>query len=265
MRPPRLAEASHQRLVRGFEKNYLRVDCPFYLLQDLWQSSECLALANVDDQSGTLDFRRLPCEVREARNQFEREVIDAVVTQIFESFENGALARAAHPGDDHELGWATLKLPSARRQTPTRSLLLVSVLGLFRTRGHEKMLAGAHGASINSILPSFFRCNTFTCPSGSRKTKTSRSRNSASFTASSIVMGRNATESADFATCVSVRRATAGNEWTTTGTAVAGLAPTAMCWASCLAISLGQSSLRGWRFFVLQRLLYFTAWRSILS
>jgi hypothetical protein len=53
------------------------------------------------------------------------------------------------------------------------------------------------GASINSIFPSRLRCRTFTLPSLSRKTNTSRSRNSASLTASSSVMGRNATESSE--------------------------------------------------------------------
>ncbi len=53
------------------------------------------------------------------------------------------------------------------------------------------------GASINSILPSRLRCRTFTLPSLSRNTKTSRSRNSASLTASSSVIGRSATESSE--------------------------------------------------------------------
>ena len=52
-----------------------------------------------------------------------------------------------------------------------------------------------YGTSISSIFPSLRRCSTLALPLGSRNTNTSRSRNSHSFTASSMVMGRIATES----------------------------------------------------------------------
>ena len=57
------------------------------------------------------------------------------------------------------------------------------------------VLLSIYGTSMSSIFPSLRRCSTLALPLGSRNTKTSRSRNSHSFTASSMVMGRIATES----------------------------------------------------------------------
>src|SRR5271166_6702740 len=94
--------------------------------------------------------------------------------------------------------------------------------------------SACYGTSISSILPSLRRCRTLTRPLPSRKTNTSRSRNSHSFTASSMVMGRMAIESVDFTRCASVVRAMEGNLCTTTGTAVDALAPTVI-WASASA------------------------------
>src|SRR5689334_12234502 len=81
--------------------------------------------------------------------------------------------------------------------------------------------------------------------------------------ASSRVKGRRATESVERTRWASVVRATAGNLWTTTGTVVGGETPTATATGS-----VGASPfhfLRGWRFLVRQRALYFTAWLEMRS
>src|SRR5690242_15687010 len=143
MRTPRLAEAPHERFIRGFEENYLRVDGLLHLLQNLRQSRERLSFANIDYQSRALNFRRLSRQIGKAWNEFQRKVIDAVVAQVLECFQNRSLARAAHACNDHQLGRTALELASAWREPPTRSLLLLSVLHLFRSSRHEQMLAGA--------------------------------------------------------------------------------------------------------------------------
>src|SRR5271157_202709 len=125
--------------------------------------------------------------------------------------------------------------------------------------------SACYGTSISSILPSLRRCRTLTRPLPSRKTNTSRSRNSHSFTASSMVMGRMAIESVDFTRWASVVRAIEGNLCTTTGTAVDALAPTAI-WISASA-STGEAQLLslGLRCVARRRPLLLSAWVSMCS
>src|SRR5713101_2916706 len=104
---------------------------------------------------------------------------------LFQELTNSccvAYSRAGCPSATQEAREADLR---AERAVSGAYKLLV---GSERLSGLSR-IDRTYGASINSILPSFLRCSTFTRPSISRNTKTSRSRNSASFTASSSVNG----------------------------------------------------------------------------
>src|SRR5207302_2808775 len=56
--------------------------------------------------SRALNFAGLDRQLRESGDQFYGEIVDAVVTQVFEGLQRGGLAGAAHPGDDDQLGAA---------------------------------------------------------------------------------------------------------------------------------------------------------------
>ena len=60
------------------------------------------AFANVHDQGGAADLGGLPHQFRKSRNQFDRQVVHAVVAEVLESFEDGGLAGATHAGDDDQ-------------------------------------------------------------------------------------------------------------------------------------------------------------------
>src|SRR5438270_2843365 len=77
-----------------------------------------------------------------------------------------------------------------------------------------------------------------------------------------------ATESSDFTTWVSVSRTLPGKEWTTTSTAVDSVTPMATLESSGEEAPFHlvvARALRAMRFLARKRVLYFTAWRSILS
>src|SRR6185437_8951379 len=141
----------------------------------------------------------------------DRSRLDSPIAEIFQS-------RCDELGREFLRELLPLASPdsSLNRLTPTYSSATMNTSATISTQlvSHSRALPvqRGYGASISTILPSFLRCSTFTFPS--------RSRNSASFTASSSVIGLSATESSDFVTCASVMREDTGNECTTTSTAV---------------------------------------------
>jgi len=102
---------------------------------------------------------------------------------------------------------AEFQLPSVLGIPPSNAAIVPACPGVRGLNGRSTkgtrgapfsdLLLDYYGASINSIFPSRVRCRTITLPSGSRKTKTSRSRNCASLIASSRVRGRSATDSVE--------------------------------------------------------------------
>ena len=63
-----------------------------------------LALANIDHQGRTVDFRRLPNQVGECRDQLQRHVVDRIETQILKGLERGGLAGTGKASQDDQLG-----------------------------------------------------------------------------------------------------------------------------------------------------------------
>ena len=60
--------------------------------------------ANVDNQRGAPDLRRIEGQFGELLDQVEGQIVDGVVTQIFQALENGAFAGAALARNDYQFG-----------------------------------------------------------------------------------------------------------------------------------------------------------------
>src|SRR5271166_1186294 len=103
MRAAGLAEASQQHRIGGFEKDDLSRKNALDRLQNPGQLAQFGPFSNVDDQSSTTNLPRLHGQLREAWDQLDWQVIDAVVTKVLEGFQNGCLSGPAHPGDDDKL------------------------------------------------------------------------------------------------------------------------------------------------------------------
>ncbi len=61
-----------------------------------------LPLADVDYQRRAIDLRRLPNQVGERRDQFQRHVVDRIEAQILKCLERGSLAGSGEAGQDHQ-------------------------------------------------------------------------------------------------------------------------------------------------------------------
>ena len=106
MRPPRLAEAAHQRGVArprgrsapGSSRGIFR-SCRKIFGNDDRKS----AFADVDDDRDLLDVAAgAQRQLRQRRNQRRRQVVDAEVAEILERADRLRLARAGQPGEDDE-------------------------------------------------------------------------------------------------------------------------------------------------------------------
>ncbi len=73
------------------------------LLRIFGQAVETAAFANVHDDGGAFDLNGFADDRGELRQQFEGEIIDAMVSQILKGLERRRFARAGDPGDDDQL------------------------------------------------------------------------------------------------------------------------------------------------------------------
>ena len=71
-------------------------------------------VADIDDQCCVSDLRGFGNEVREARNQLQRQVVDRVVAEVLKRLERRGLAGARHPGEDDQLAGFGLGLEARR-------------------------------------------------------------------------------------------------------------------------------------------------------
>jgi hypothetical protein len=69
------------------------------------------AFANVDHQRGAPHVAGILSQLGELRNQFDGQVVDCIVAQVFESLEDCRLPRAAQTGDDHQLRALRIQFP----------------------------------------------------------------------------------------------------------------------------------------------------------
>src|SRR6266404_3382002 len=81
-------------------RGVLRAQLP----QDGRKLLELLSLARIDQQSRPLNFTAaLHVQFAERGDQGDGKIVDAVETEIFKRFEDGALPRPAEPGENHQL------------------------------------------------------------------------------------------------------------------------------------------------------------------
>jgi len=102
MRPAGFAETAQKNGVGGFQENDLGRDQAPDRLQKVGQLVEAGTFADIDDQGSAADLAGLHGEFGKFGNQLHRQVIDAVVAEILECFQDRSLTGAAHPGDDDE-------------------------------------------------------------------------------------------------------------------------------------------------------------------
>ena len=113
MRPPRLAEAPHERRVARLEEDQHRVE-PRHLPQppeDRRELRQEAALAHVDDDRDLVDVAAgAQRQLRQRRNERRRQVVDAEVAEVLERADRLRLAGPGQPGQHDE------RLPGLRRR-----------------------------------------------------------------------------------------------------------------------------------------------------
>src|SRR5689334_15855515 len=105
MRTPRLTEAPNQGGLVSFKEDQPGWHHPPDAFEQARKTFERGALADVHHQRRPPNGRRVLGELGELRDQFDGEVVHRIVAQVFQRLEHGSLARAAQPGDDHQLGF----------------------------------------------------------------------------------------------------------------------------------------------------------------
>ena len=104
MRTARFAEPPQQRLIGGFDEHQTRGHLPANLLIQSRQTLNLIALAGVHQERGALHFGiAIKIEFAERGDQVHRQVIHAVITEVFEGLQNGAFSGAAQPRQNHQL------------------------------------------------------------------------------------------------------------------------------------------------------------------
>ena len=120
MRAAGLAEAAQQHRVGRFQKGDLGRNHPAHGLQNLWQFFQLRSFANIDYQCCAPDFARLHGQVGKLRDELDRQIVDAVVAQIFEGLQHRGLSRTAHAGDDDQFRRGGLRAAARRLLLPLR-------------------------------------------------------------------------------------------------------------------------------------------------
>src|SRR4029077_626243 len=120
MGPPRLAEPAQQSVLTGFDEYERRGVLSAQLPQDGGQLFKLAALARIHQQRRALNFSSgLHVQFTERGNERDGKIVNAVKAKILEGFENGALARTAEAGENHQLpGVARVAALHADRPTP---------------------------------------------------------------------------------------------------------------------------------------------------
>ena len=103
MRTPRLREAANQHGILSIEKDHARAQHLPDALENLGQAVEGGAFANVHHDGSMFGFLGFADQTGKLGQQFERQIVDAVISQIFKSLERRSLARTGDAGDDHQL------------------------------------------------------------------------------------------------------------------------------------------------------------------
>ena len=123
-----LRESPNERVFRCFKKDNARRQNLSYLRQDGGKAFETTSFSNINDQSSVRDLSGLCDQIREARNQFKRKIIDRIESKIFKRLERRRLTRPGETGKNDEFAWLTIV------REPLRSfadVLLRAFAGIF--------------------------------------------------------------------------------------------------------------------------------------
>src|ERR1700756_1173234 len=88
MRTSCLAETPQQDSVRGFQEDDLRRDHAADGFQNLRQLAQLAAFANINYEGGAARVTRPNSQFCKTRDQFDWQVVNAVVAEIFESLQD---------------------------------------------------------------------------------------------------------------------------------------------------------------------------------
>ena len=102
VRTASLAEAPHENGIGGLEEDDLGRNRTPNRFQNDRQLLQRGTFAHVHDQGGAAKLARLHGQVGKLGNEFNRQVVDAVVAQILEGLQNGGLTRTTHAGNDDQ-------------------------------------------------------------------------------------------------------------------------------------------------------------------
>src|ERR1700691_3795988 len=81
------AEATHQRVVAGLDKNQRYGKFVAQLAVDFRELGQLFAFASIHQERSAIDFAAaLEVEFGKSGNEANRQIVDAVETQVFESF-----------------------------------------------------------------------------------------------------------------------------------------------------------------------------------
>jgi len=136
VRPARLAEAAQQGFLGGFDEYKCRGHVTVNLLVERREALELLALARVHHKRGAIDIGgAVNVQLAKHGNQLHGKIVDAVVAEILEGLEHGALAEPLSP-----VRMTSWRVSGATRRFTGRRLSL------------DPALVGAGDAQIFAIL-----------------------------------------------------------------------------------------------------------------
>src|SRR5438552_4150139 len=119
MRAAGFTEAAQENRVGGFQKNDFGRNHAPDRLQQRGKFFKFCTFANIDHEGGPADLTGLHSQFGKLGNQFNGEIIDAIVAQILEGFQHRSLAGSAHASDDDQFGRA---LPASFGFAPSLGL-----------------------------------------------------------------------------------------------------------------------------------------------
>ena len=115
MRTARFAEPPHQRFVARFDEHERRGMFGGELAVNPGQLFDLLAFARVHEQSRAFHFAHaFDVEFAEFGNQADRQIIDAIKSQVFERIQDGTFAGTGKAGEKNQLAGVAIWRVSGR-------------------------------------------------------------------------------------------------------------------------------------------------------
>ncbi len=102
MRTARFRIAPHQHFILGVQKHHAGGQHRAHALENVGKTIERLPLAHIHHDGRAVDLGRLAHQVREIRQQLQRQIIHGVVAEVFECLQRRCFARPGDARDDHQ-------------------------------------------------------------------------------------------------------------------------------------------------------------------